>query len=235
MDLSAKLAVVTGGSGLIGQAIWRTLANNAVIVVSTYKDTVPASAMYHQLYLDQSSIESIRELWMLIEHDFKKIDILVNCAGINIPGALDEIGVKDWDLVLDTNLTGVYYMIREGLPYIRDGGAIVNVSSVSSQIGGPVSCHYAASKAGLNALTQCAALYAAKRNIRVNAVAPGYIRSPMADGGAQSEAVQETIERIPLGRLGEAEEVAKVVAFLASDAASYITGQIVNVNGGLYW
>lgn len=240
IDLSGKIALVTGGSRGIGRAIALTLVGAGARVVITYKENVEAAIetaqlgapnIYPPAQMNVLDLTSIHTVIKAIDNGY---DILVNNAGINIPGPIDEVMVEEWAQVVDTNLMGPWLVTREMLPHLNDGGSVVFIGSVSAPLGGPTSGHYAASKAGLVALCRCFAHKLAPRNIRCNVVEPGYIASPMAEAGAQSEAVRKMIEAIPLGRLGTAEEVAGVVAFLASDAASYVTAQTYRVNGGLY-
>ena len=162
---------------------------------------------------------------------FNSIDTLVNNAGINRPNDFDRISDEEWDEVLGVNLKGAFITIQEFLPLIKKGGNIINISSVSGQYGGPRTTHYAVSKGGLISLTQNLAIFCAPKNIRVNAIAAGLIQSKMAEAAKDLG----ILERIPLKRMGNPEEVAKVVVFLASDDASYITGQTINVNGGMYF
>ena len=157
------------------------------------------------------------------------IDILVNNAGINIPTDFDKIKDEEWEQVLDVNLKGPFIVMQEALPIMHDGGSIVNISSVSGQYGGPRTAHYASSKAGLISLSQVVARFVADRLVRVNCIAPGLIESPMTESAGMST------DGILLGRFGLREEVAKAVLFLASDDASYITGQCFGINGGLYF
>ena len=144
---------------------------------------------------------------------------------------------RDWDEILAVNLKGPFLCSQEVLPFFRrrGGGSIINIGSVSGQYGGPRTPHYAASKAGLISLGQVIARFGAKDTIRCNTVAAGLISSEMASVGMHAPAVKKAAEGILLGRLGQAREVAQAVVFLASDASSYITGQTINVNGGLYF
>lgn len=240
IDLSGKTALVTGGGRGIGKAISLALAKaGADISISYLFDKKSASETAREIIKSQGRA-GIRTLDISLRHSVQKtmvslgkIDILVNNAGINTPNDFDKI--DDFQELMAVNLYGTFNTTQTLFPQINDGGSIVNIGSVSAFIGGPRSTHYCATKAGLVGLTQNVALWGAKRNIRCNLVAPGYIISPMADEGMADESVQKVVENIPLGRLGTANEVANVVAFLASDLSSYITGQMLHVNGGLYW
>lgn len=248
MLLSGKVAVVTGGSRGIGKAIALELANAGASVLVTFRhEQAHAEEVVKKIeqghgrakacHMDVCQKETIRAAMKCAEESFQGIDILVNNAGINTPTDFDQVTEEDWDHILAVNLKGPFLCSQESLSYLRrrGGGAIVNIGSVSGQYGGPRTPHYAASKAGLISLGQVMARFGAKDSIRCNTIAAGLIASEMASVGMQSPMVNKAAEGILLGRLGEAKEVAKVVVFLVSDAASYITGQTINVNGGLYF
>jgi 3-oxoacyl-[acyl-carrier protein] reductase len=165
------------------------------------------------------------------------IDFLINNAGVNKPTDFDQITDGDWDFILETNLKGPFLVAQLFLPLLKQAGnaSVVHIGSVSGQYGGPRTAHYAASKAGLISLSQVLARFGAPHNIRSNVVAAGLIASEMAAGGMQATSVQKAAENILLKRLGTPQEVSDAVVFLASDAASYITAQTLNVNGGLYF
>ncbi len=172
-----------------------------------------------------------------VQAAFAPLSILVNNAGINKPTDFDQIADADWDCILATNLKGPFVCAQVFLPLLAEagGGSIVHIGSVSGQYGGPRTAHYAASKAGLISLAQVIARFAAQHGVRSNTVAAGLIASDMADAGLASASVQRAADSILLQRLGTTQEVADAVVFLASDAASYITAQTLNVNGGLYF
>lgn len=246
--LKGKVALVTGGVRGIGLAISRRLADEGVKVFMTYRDNHEAArqacetiaraggnAVAHAV--DVTDRRALRDLLETIDAETAGVDILVNNAGINNPTDFDQISDEDWDEIMRVNLKGPFVCTQEVLPYMRKrgGGAIVNIGSVSGQYGGPRTAHYAASKAGLISLGQVVARYGARDRIRCNTVAGGLIASEMGEAGLQAASVAKAAEGILLGRLGSADEVARVVAFLASDEASYITAQTINVNGGLYF
>ncbi|MCK5041149.1 MAG: 3-oxoacyl-ACP reductase FabG [Sphingomonadales bacterium] len=240
MLLEGKTALVTGASRNIGKAIAEGLIAAGASVIVGYQNNADAAKAVadsdpkgksHPLQIDVGDRASIKQATAEIKTKFGEIDILVNNAGINRPEDFDKISDKDWDDVLNTNLKGPFMVSQVLLPNIKDGGAIVNISSVSGQYGGPRTTHYAVSKAGLNVLTQNLAIFCAKRSIRVNTVSPGLIKSEMA-AAAAGLGVEE---KILLGRMGETSEVADAVVFLVSDKASYITAQTINVNGGIYF
>jgi 3-oxoacyl-[acyl-carrier protein] reductase len=179
----------------------------------------------------QACSKAVEEV--LKEHG--RLDVLVNNAGVAVDGLVMRLKDEDWDKTLDTNLKGAFALIRAAArPMMKQkGGAIVNVSSVVGEMGNAGQAAYAASKAGLLGLTRSVARELASRNIRVNAVTPGFIGTDMTAGlGEDLKAKMQ--EQIPLARLGRAEEVAKAVAFLCSDDSSYVTGEVLKVNGGMY-
>ena len=165
---------------------------------------------------------------------FGRLDILVNNAAITRDGLALRMKAEDWDAVLRTNLTGAYYCIQQALAAMvrQRSGRIINVTSVVAETGNAGQANYVAAKAGLIGLTRAIAVEVASRNITVNAVAPGFIVSPMTDP-LPEDVKQELLARIPLGRMGQDAEVAAAIVFLASDEAAYITGHVLDVNGGM--
>ncbi len=246
-SLTGRNAVVTGGSRGIGRAIAVGLAAAGADIVFTYREKHDeAEAVANQirdlgrralaLSMDVTDRASVEEA-ARDARKFGKISILVNNAGINKPTDFDKVTDADWDTILDTNLKGPFVCAQVFLPLLADagGGSIVHIGSVSGQYGGPRTAHYAASKAGLISLAQVIARFGAASKIRSNVVAAGLIASDMGNAGLQAASVQKAAEGIILKRLGRTDEVADAVVFLASDAASYITAQTINVNGGLYF
>ena len=187
------------------------------------------------LALDVSREDSIKEAFQKAVEQFGKIDILVNNAGIARDGLVMRMKRQAWDEVLETNLTAAYHCIQQVLPGMvrRHQGRIINITSVVAQMGNAGQANYVASKAGLIGLTRAVAQEVASRKITVNAVAPGFIETAMTDT-VSPEVRDKLLSRIPLGRLGQGLDVAHAVKFLASDEAAYITGHILNVNGGMY-
>ena len=246
-SLAGRNAVVTGGSRGIGRAIALGLAGAGADVALTYREKhEDAQDVVHEIetlgrraialrmdVTDRSSVEAAaRDAGKL-----GAISILVNNAGINKPTDFDQVGDADWDMILAANLKGPFICAQVFLPLLREagGGSIVHIGSVSGQYGGPRTAHYAASKAGLISLAQVVARFGAAHGIRSNTVAAGIIASDMGQAGLAAASVQKAAEAILLKRLGTAREVADAVVFLSSDAASYITAQTLNVNGGLYF
>jgi 3-oxoacyl-[acyl-carrier protein] reductase len=217
-----------------------------VVVASRYLEKVQQVAAEIQqrvgtadralaLVMDVSQEEQIKEAFAKAVEPFGKIDILVNNAGITRDGLVMRMKRQDWDAVLNTNLTAAYLCIQQVLPGMvrRRQGRIINITSVVAQMGNAGQANYVASKAGIIGLTRAIAREVASRNITVNAVAPGFIETAMT-APLNAEAREKLGSQIPLGRLGQALDVAHAVKFLASEEAAYITGQVVNVNGGLY-
>jgi 3-oxoacyl-[acyl-carrier protein] reductase len=246
-SLAGKCAVVTGGSRGLGAAIALGLGEAGADVLLTYREKhTEAAAIAHRIeamgrramtvpmeVTSRKSVEHAAEQ----ARAFGAISILVNNAGVNKPTDFDHIQDEDWDFILDTNLKGPFVVAQVFLPLLKaaGGGAITHIGSVSGQYGGPRTAHYAASKAGLISLAQVIARFGAQHNVRSNTLAAGLIASEMAAAGLANAAVQKAAETIILKRMGTPQEVADAAVFLSSDAASYITAQTLNVNGGLYF
>ena len=243
--MTARIAFVTGGSSGIGRACAVALATAGHRVAFCYssnaegaKETVTAieatgtDALAVQA--DVSDADSVDRAFSEIEETFGPVEILVNNAGITADGLVMRMSNEQWSSVLTTNLTGAFHTIRRASPKMMRGrfGRIVNVSSVSGQSGQAGQANYSAAKAGLLGLSRAVARELASRGITCNVVAPGPIVTPMTEGLPDEWRAWAT-ETVPLGRLGTAEEVGAVVAFLSSDPAGYITGALVPVDGGL--
>jgi 3-oxoacyl-[acyl-carrier protein] reductase len=245
ISLKDKVALVTGASRGIGRSIATTLAGAGALVVINYKSNAAAAeevvsaitaaeGRAAAIQADISEAAEVERLFRELLDRYGKIDILVNNAGITRDTLLLRMKEEDFDAVLQTNLRGVYLCTKAALrPMTRArGGRIINITSVVGLIGNAGQANYAAAKAGIIGFTKAAAREIASRNITVNAVAPGYIETELTD--VLSETVRQAIlENIPLGRLGRPQDVADLVCFLASDAASYITGQTLTVDGGM--
>ena len=243
-EFTDKTAIVTGAGSGIGKAIALELASRGcdVAVCGRRLEPVQATAaeieaMGRRAYAasaDVSSGESVTAFVADVMKAVGHIDILVNNAGVTRDNLLIRMSEEEWDAVLGTNLKGAFLFSKAvARPMMKQrSGAIVNISSVVGLIGNPGQCNYAASKAGLIALTRSMAKELASRNIRVNAVAPGFIVSQMTDA-IPDDLKGAMLAQIPAGRFGELADIAKAVAFLAGPDASYITGQTLSVNGGL--
>jgi 3-oxoacyl-[acyl-carrier protein] reductase len=240
--LEGRIAVVTGGSRGIGRVVAARLAAEGARVAVTARTTaaaaesagrLPASG-HLGLACDVADREAVEGLVRQVEGELGPIDILVNNAGTTSDNILVRLGDDDWDRVLDTNLKGAFLMIRgvaRGMMK-RRAGRIINMSSVVGLTGNRGQVNYAASKAGLIGLTKSVAKELASRNVLCNAVAPGFIETDMT--AELTPAARESLQQaIALGRLGSPEDVAGVVAFLAGPDASYITGQVIVVDGGM--
>ena len=241
-----KIALVTGSSRGIGRAIAIELAKNSIdIVVNDSKNPqeglevveevkkIGSRAIYIQS--DVSDPEQVEDMIERILKEFGRIDILVNNAGITMDKKLENMDIDRWNKVISVNLTGTFNCTKAVIKYMKEqgGGKIINISSVVGEIGNFGQSNYAASKGGVISFTKTVAKEYTKSGIIVNAVAPGFIKTKMVEGIPEG-IMQKILEQIPLGRLGEPEEVAKLVRFLVSNDANYITGQIININGGLY-
>ncbi|NSW55050.1 MAG: 3-oxoacyl-[acyl-carrier-protein] reductase [Armatimonadetes bacterium] len=244
MDLDGKIAVVTGAGGLIGRAIALTLAGDGADIVvndlveETAKET---AAMVENLgrkaLVTVGSAAKVEDVESMVEQTldrFGRLDIMINNAGITRDGLLVRMKDEQWDLVLDVNLKSAFLCTRAvARPMMKQkSGRIVNIASVVGVIGNAGQANYSASKGGLIALTKTTAKELASRNILCNAVAPGFIETPMTHQLSE-EARSEWLKGIPLGRPGTAQDVADVVAFLCGPRSSYLTGQVISICGGM--
>ena len=240
------VALVTGGSRGIGRAIVEELSSAGLSVGFTYaQNRDAADALASQLndgngeskarayHADVRNFARAQEVVREVSESLGAVDVLVNNAGIRRDGALHNMDPAAWDDVIDTNLGGVFNYCRAVVSQmIRRGGVIINVSSVSGLTGLAGQVNYSASKAGVVGLTKALAKEVGRFGIRVNAIAPGLVETDMVEGMSDA-AKKQLLSRIPSGRMGTAGEVAKVVRYLASDDASYITGQVFTIDGGL--
>jgi 3-oxoacyl-[acyl-carrier protein] reductase len=244
-SLKDKVALLTGASQGIGRETALALAEagakvaaaarNEEKLASLVSEIVNAGGEAIAIKMDVADPEQIKSGFKQVFEKFSRLDILVNNAAITRDGLALRMKQEDWDAVIRTNLTGAHLCIQQALsPMMRArAGRIINIASVVAQMGNAGQANYVAAKAGLVGLTKAIAIEIASRNITVNAVAPGFIATPMTD--VLSDKVKEELKnRIPLGRMGSARDVASAIVFLASDEAAYITGHVLDVNGGLY-
>lgn len=247
MNLNQKKVVVTGGSRGIGAAIVQVLAEQGASVAFTYSTneakaqellkSLPQGAeqKHFCLKLDVSKATEVEKFAEDIIEKWGQVDGVVNNAGITKDQLILRMKLEDFESVISTNLTSVFSMTKafsKSMLKARSG-SFVNISSVIGSVGQAGQANYAASKGGLEAFTKSIALEFASRGIRANCVAPGYIKSDMTDA-LSADQIKSFYEKIPLGRAGDAREVAQTVAFLLSDASSYMTGQTLHVNGGMF-
>jgi len=240
-DLTGKVAIVTGGSRGIGKDIAAALAGAGAKVAILARDQPRAAAAAAEIgngarayRCDVSLAAEVERALEAVDRDFAQVDVLVNNAGVTRDNLLFRIGEDDWDAVLDANLKGPFLITKLAARGMikRRWGRIVNITSVVGLMGNKGQANYAASKAGLIGFTKAVARELASRNVLVNAVAPGYIDTELTRGISE-EAKQTLQAAIPLARLGTGRDVAAAVLFLASDMASYITGQVLVVDGGM--
>jgi 3-oxoacyl-[acyl-carrier protein] reductase len=243
-ELQDNIAIVTGGARGIGAAAVRWLAKEGAVVYFTYHtserearqleaDLLDQSLRVQALFCDVVDTENIRHICEQVGKENSRIDILVNNAAVNKQALVMRMPDSEWEASLQTNLTAPFQFTKFTLPYmLRNGGSIINISSLAGVIGNPGQCAYAAAKAGLIGFSKSVAKEYAGKNIRCNVIAPGFIDTAMTADMPDAHR-QQAMERIPLRRFGQPDEVAAVIAFLAGSQASYITGQVLSVCGGL--
>ena len=241
-DMNGQVALVTGGVRGIGLAICQRLAARGVTVAAGYSRDSDAVKQFSESFEGSSthqgnigdSADCERVISEVLEQH-GKLDILVNNAGITVDKTVRRMTVEDWDKVIQVNLSGAFYLSRAILQHMLDRGAgrIINISSVIGEAGNIGQANYSAAKAGLFGLTMSLAQETARKGITVNSVAPGYISTEMV-AAVPKEALDKVIAKIPVGRLGEADEIARVVEFLADPDSGFITGQVYSANGGQY-
>lgn len=245
MHLTGKIAIVTGGSRGIGRAVAIALSEAGASVAIIYAGNTKAAEETKQaieekgaqamvIQCDVSDEKAVADMVKAVKKELGRVDILVNNAGITRDGLLMIMKEEDWQAVLNTNLNGAFHCTKavSRLMMKQRSGSIINITSVVGETGNAGQANYAAAKAGLIGFTKSVAKELASRNIRCNAVAPGCIATDMT-AVLGEDAVDAMVKTIPMGRVAQPEEVAKAVLFLASDDASYITGQTLNVDGGM--
>jgi 3-oxoacyl-[acyl-carrier protein] reductase len=244
-SLKDKVALITGASQGIGRDTAITLAQAGAKVAIAARNEEKLASLVGEIEsaggtalavkMDVADAEQVKAGFKQVLDKFSRLDILVNNAAITRDGLSMRMKQDDWEAVLKTNLTGAHLCIQQALSTMMRArfGRIINISSVVAQAGNAGQANYVAAKAGLIGLTKAVAIEIASRNITVNAVAPGFIETPMTD--VLPEKVKEELKtRIPLGRMGSTRDVAAAIVFLASDEAAYITGHVLNVNGGMH-
>ncbi len=243
-DLSGQVALVTGASQGLGRACAQRLAAAGAHVICVARSADKLNALVDEIksaggsaeaaVCDVGSRDSVAEVFANIQTQHEKLDIVVNNAGITRDTLLPRMTDEQWDEVIQTNLTSCYLFCREASKIMMSAryGRIINMSSVSGLVGNPGQTNYSASKAGMIGLTRSLARELGKRKITVNAVAPGFIESDMTKA-LGDDILKEVKKRIPANRLGQADDVANAVLFLASPSTSYVTGQVLTVDGGM--
>jgi 3-oxoacyl-[acyl-carrier protein] reductase len=244
-SLADKVAIVTGASQGIGRATSLALAaagariavaaRNVEKLTTLVAEIESAGGQALAVPMDVADAAQVKTGFQQVTARFGKLDILVNNAAITRDGLAMRMKLDDWEAVLRTNLTGAHLCIQQALGGMvrQRSGRIVNITSVVAETGNAGQSNYVSAKAGLIGLTRAIAIEVASRNITVNAIAPGFITTPMTDPLA-ANVKEQIVARIPLGRMGTPEEIASAIVFLASDEAAYITGHVLDINGGMY-
>ncbi len=241
-----KIALVTGGSRGIGRAVALRLAREGAHVAFLYAgneeaaqktldDLLAQGGKAMAIQCDISSLQKVQEAFARVKQEWGTVDILINNAGITMDGLTPRMTQEAFDRVIQVNLNGAFYAIRTAYGDLlrKRWGRIINISSVSGLMGNPGQANYSAAKAGLIGLTKTIAKELAARNITCNAIAPGFIETDMTDK-LGAELIEKAVQAVPAKRMGTAEEIAAAVAFLCGEEAGYITGAVLQVDGGLY-
>lgn len=234
-----KTALVTGASRGIGNAIALTLKKEGFRVLGTATSSAGSRKLddigIEGHVLDLNSLDSKKQFWDEIENKEANISVLVNNAGITRDNIVLRMSDDEWQEIMNVNLDSIFYLSKRVLKMMLKNkwGRIINITSASASIGNRGQSNYSAAKAGVEAFTKSLAREVGKRNITINAIAPGFISTDMTEQNNGIN-IEELIKEIPLGRFGDPEEIAHLVSFICSEEASYITGQVIHINGGLY-
>ncbi|HBH34382.1 3-oxoacyl-ACP reductase FabG [Psychrobacter sanguinis] len=241
--MSRTITLVTGASRGIGKAIAKRFAKQGHFVIGTATTTEGAQSIDEYLHdaggigriLDVTNQEQIDKLFEEIESVYGSVQVLVNNAGISQDGLLIRMKDEDWDKVVDTNLTAIYRMSKRAMRGMMKArkGRIINITSVVAEMGNAGQANYAATKAGVEGFSRTLAREIGSRQVTVNCVAPGLVETDMTDE-LDERLLNSMLDAVPVGRLGQPEDVAAAVSYLASDEASYVTGAVIPVNGGMY-
>ncbi|WP_413767387.1 SDR family NAD(P)-dependent oxidoreductase [Rhodococcus pyridinivorans] len=237
-----KTAVVIGGASGIGWASAELLAKEGATVVIADIDADKAGDRAHELggrarsrRVDVSDEESVRALFEDTANEVGSVDITLNCAGVNLPGLITELDAGSWQRTIDLCLTGAFLVMKHSARTMATGAAITSIASLNARQPAAGFAGYCAAKAGLTMLTQVAALELGARGIRVNAISPGLVETPLVQGLTSHPAIQtEFTDNTPLGRNGLPADIAEAVLYLSSDSASWVTGEILDINGGAH-
>jgi acetoacetyl-CoA reductase len=238
-SMKGRVALVTGGTRGIGAAIAKDLKKAGCKVIATYHGNDDAAVAFRKetgievIRFDVADFDQCSGAIKRIEDEIGNIDILVNNAGITRDGFLHKMGAESWHAVIETNLTSLFNMCRvvvEGMR-ARGFGRIINISSVNGQLGQVGQANYSAAKAGVIGFTKALALESANKGVTVNTIAPGYIETDMVKA-VPANVLEKIVAKIPVGRLGQPEEIARAVCFLAANESSFITGETLSINGG---
>lgn len=237
IDFAGKNVVVTGGSRGIGEAISRAFVEvNANVICTSTQEAKKQRSNDGIIYLplNLSEEKSLAKFFDSVDAEFNKVDILINNAGINKINRIDEISIKDWKAIIDVNLSGPFKMIHHFSKNMisRKYGKIVNIASIFGSITKEKRAAYTSSKAGLIGLTKTCAVDLAPFNILVNSVSPGFINTELTRTILSPAGIEELVSLVPMKRLGEVEEIARLVLFLSSDLNTFITGQNITIDGG---